>query len=281
MDLYSTGAPPLKRRREQQAQYGRTKKSRDPKRISSHGTTRREGRAPDRNVDFFSKTRKRKGAKASQHGANRKRYDSDEDEATSPPPRKRLRTGKAPIDNDPSDSGSESSGAEIPPSDDTPINPKNDGAARYQEAQDAYDNMSPSKNFKRDAALSVVDLSKHKELPSYPWRENSCWLDASLEALYTALNYGDWNGFEDLFNEDANQLPPSLVYCFFLTMKGRRAWPISDISGKNGPARELLTLRDSFRAFLYKMKVVEGPEDSYQDALVRCTLLFYYRRLTL
>ncbi len=64
-------------------------------------------------------------------------------------------------------------------------------------------------------------------------------------------------------------------------MKGRRTWPISDFSAKNGPARELLTLRDSFRAFLYKIKVVEGPEDSYQDALVRCTLLFYYRRLTL
>ncbi len=218
------GAPPLKRRREQQAQYGQTKKSRDPKRISSHGTTQCEGRAPDRNVDFFffffSKTRKWKGAKASQQGANKKRYDNDEDEATSPPPRKRLRTGKAPIDNDPSDSGSESSGAEIPPSDDTPINPKNDGAARYQEAQDAYDNMSPSKNFKQDTALSVVDLLKYKELPSYPWRENLCWLDASLELLYMALNYGDWNSFEDLFNEDANQLPPSLVYCFFLTMKG-------------------------------------------------------------
>lgn len=128
--------------------------------------------------------------------------------------------------------------------------------------------MSPSKNFEREAALSVVDIAKHKQLPSYPWRANLCWLDASLEALYTTLNYGDWKTFQLLFDEDVDRMPPSLMYYFFLTMKGRRTWPISDFLGQNTPAQELLDLRDGFRAFLYKMKIVSGHEDTYQDGLV-------------
>ncbi len=258
------GAPPLKRCREQQAQYGQTKKSRDPKRISSHGMTRREGQAPDCNIDFAPKTCKCQGAKFSKWGAITKSQDNGEGEEASPLPRKHLRFGKVPA-NDFSDSGSDSSTSNIPSSPDAAITTKKELAACTQDAQDAYSNMSPSKDLNRDEALSEVDVTKFKELPSYHWWASSCWLDASLEALYSALNYGDWNGFEILFNEDMNQTPPSLMYYFYLMMRGCRSWPISTFSAKNGPAQELQTLRDGFRTFLYKMKVVEGPEDSYQD----------------
>ncbi|KAK0435787.1 hypothetical protein EV421DRAFT_1740054 [Armillaria borealis] len=217
-------------------------------------------------VDFFPKTRKWRGTKGSKRGANKKGQDSDEGEGASPPPWIRLRFGTAPINNL-SDSGSDSSTANIPSFPDTATTTKKELAARTQDAQDAYANMSPSKNLNRDEALSEVDVTKFKELPSYPWQANSCWLDASLEALYSALNYGDWNGFEILFNEDMNWTPPSLTYYFYLTMRGHRSWPISTFSVKNGPVQELQTLRDGFRTFLYKMKVVEGPEDSYQDGL--------------
>ncbi len=257
------GSSPLKQRREQQAQYGRTKQSRDPKRISSHGTTRHEGRAPDRNMDFFPTTRKRSSRKTSMRRAKKKAHQANETEDGSPPPRKRLRVGRAPIEDitEHSESSSDSS-------DETPKTPTKNTVVRTREAQDAYDNMSPSKNFEREAALSVVDIAKHKQLPSYPWRANSCWLDASLEVLYTTLNYGDWKTFQLLFDEDVDRMPLSLMYYFFLTMKGRRTWPISDFLGQNTPAQELLDLHDGFRAFLYKMKIVSGHEDTYQDGLV-------------
>ncbi|PBK85801.1 hypothetical protein ARMGADRAFT_1035991 [Armillaria gallica] len=116
--------------------------------------------------------------------------------------------------------------------------------------------MSLSKHFEQEIALSVVDITKHKELLSYPWRANSCWLDASLEALYMTLKYGDWKSFQLLFNEDADWMPPSLIYYFFLMMKGQ-----------NTPAQELLDLHDGFCTFLYKMKIVSGHEDTYQDGL--------------
>jgi hypothetical protein len=32
-------------------------------------------------------------------------------------------------------------------------------------------------------------------LPSYPWSDNSCWLDASLQVLYMAVTR-DFNDFE-------------------------------------------------------------------------------------
>ncbi len=151
------GSSPLKQRREQQAQHGRTKKSRDPKRISSRGTTRREGRAPDRNVDFFPNTRRRSRRKPTTLGAKKKthRADHDESETGSPPPRKRLRVGRAPIQDSPDDSNSSSDSSE-----EIPNTPTKDAAARTQEAQDAYDNMSPSKHFEREIALSVVDITK-------------------------------------------------------------------------------------------------------------------------
>ncbi|KAK0234340.1 hypothetical protein IW262DRAFT_1452899 [Armillaria fumosa] len=206
------------------------------------------------------------GAKGSKWGANKKVEDNNESEGTSPPPQKRLRVGKAPVTNL-FDSGLDSSTSNIPSPHDTPSTVKKEIESHTQDAQDAYANMSPSRNLNRDKALSEVDVNKFKELPSYPWRSNSCWLDASLEALYSALNYGDWNSFENLFDEDMKQVPPSLMYYLYLTMRGRRSWPISTFSSKNGPAHKLQTLRDGFHTFLYKMKVVDGPEDLYQDGL--------------
>ncbi len=128
--------------------------------------------------------------------------------------------------------------------------------------------MSPSKDYDRDLTRSVIDVSQTKELPSFPWSRNSCWLDASLEALYTALNYGDWQTFESLFVGESQRSTPSPIYYLYITLKGCRDWPLTDFPGSSAPSKELQNICDGFQSFLYRIKVVTGSEYSFQDSLV-------------
>ncbi|KAF9027377.1 hypothetical protein BDP27DRAFT_1375972 [Rhodocollybia butyracea] len=146
--------------------------------------------------------------------------------------------------------------------------------------------MSPSKHINREHNLEVFDTKIHIEIPSYPWSQNSCWLDSSLEALYCVLNYWSWTEFEALF-EFENQSFPSPLYYLYLCLQARRLRPITEFppSTSKTNSLELNNLRDSFRQFLFTTKMVTnlGPIDTTQPAFashwVLLTSPFYIYRL--
>ncbi|KAF9067507.1 hypothetical protein BDP27DRAFT_1364833 [Rhodocollybia butyracea] len=129
--------------------------------------------------------------------------------------------------------------------------------------------MSPSKHINREHNLEVFDTKIHIEIPSYPWSQNSCWLDSSLEALYCVLNYWSWTEFEALF-EFENQSFPNPLYYLYLCLQARRLRPITEFppSTSKTNSLELNNLRGSFRQFLFTTKMVTnlGPIDTTQPA---------------
>ncbi|THU98072.1 hypothetical protein K435DRAFT_857000 [Dendrothele bispora CBS 962.96] len=76
-----------------------------------------------------------------------------------------------------------------------------------------------------------IDIKKIKELPSYPWNQNSCWLDASLQAIFCSF-----------------LLHPQL----YLSIDARRDWPLSAFPGssKGQNVQPLESLRDELWEYL-------------------------------
>ncbi|KAK0479331.1 hypothetical protein IW261DRAFT_1420054 [Armillaria novae-zelandiae] len=231
------GISPLQYRKDQQSQYGHTKKFCDPKHASKHGITH-------------------------------------EDNEGSPPPQRRLRRNNPSLlVYDSEESGEYNSiHSESQPSDSLQI----DADTHAKAVKQFFDNILPSKDYDRDLTRSVINISQTKELPSFPWSHNSCWLDASLEALYTTLNYGDWLMFESLFAGESQRSTLSPIYYLYIMQKGCHDWPLSDFPGSSAPSQELQNIHDGFCSFLYHIKLVTGSEDSFQDLLIVITLIIDY-----
>ena len=253
-------------RNEQKAIHGRTKPSRNPRHHSVRNL--REGRAPDDLKSFHSHAGTKKAPKKSSTARIRKNFQN--------------RTKKSrPLHS--SDADQPGSSEEYLPATDSEAegSEANRSAGKLDQSQvdkdrkstqKQFENASPSKHIDRDHVLEIVDTKKYQEIPSYPWSENSCWLDSSLEALYCALNFhGTWVEFELLIQHEQKEPFPSPVYYLYLCLQSRRLRPISGFpeSSAGIKSAELHMLRDGFRDMLFKTKMITnpGPVNTYQPAL--------------
>ncbi|KAF5338688.1 hypothetical protein D9758_017577 [Tetrapyrgos nigripes] len=117
-----------------------------------------------------------------------------------------------------------------------------------QLTQGRYKELSPGKTRPTDSFTSIiVNLAAAKEFASYPWANNSCWLDASLEIIYVTLAcHGHWKDFSS-FAADITY-PISHLH---KTLSNRRAWPLSTFPGsKAGKSVILQNIRDTFKHVL-------------------------------
>jgi len=70
----------------------------------------------------------------------------------------------------------------------------------------------PTKKQKKEVSKLLKDVLQVKKLegnPSYPWHNNSCWLDTSLELLYATVSHD----FEE-FTYACKPLPPGSLLRF-------------------------------------------------------------------
>ena len=85
--------------------------------------------------------------------------------------------------------------------------------------------------------------------PSYPWMDNSCWLDASLEVLYAAIE-DDFPEFCDLFET----LDPDVgLGAFYTTIYDR----LSLNPAQKDISACLASQRDQLRIFLHEKKLID------------------------
>jgi len=85
--------------------------------------------------------------------------------------------------------------------------------------------------------------------PSYPWMDNSCWLDSSLEVLYAAIE-NDFPDFCDLFKS----LDPDMgLGAFYTAIYDRLSLNPTqkDISAR------LASQRNQLRLFLHEKKLID------------------------
>ena len=85
--------------------------------------------------------------------------------------------------------------------------------------------------------------------PSYPWMDNSCWLDASLEVLYAAIE-DDFPEFCDLFET----LDPDVGLGAFYTAIYDR---LSLNPAQKDISARLASQRDQLRIFLHEKKLID------------------------
>ncbi|KAF5368807.1 hypothetical protein D9757_012280 [Collybiopsis confluens] len=131
------------------------------------------------------------------------------------------------------------------------------------------ENTSPSKDVSREMKTSTIDTKQISEIPSFPWKDQSCWIDTSLDAV---LNYyGDWKDFESLVQNESGAAKPSPAYYLYLCLQSRREWSISEFSGSASKQKslKLMKLRDNFRQLLFQFKlgVTAGPMNSHQPVM--------------
>jgi len=92
--------------------------------------------------------------------------------------------------------------------------------------------------------------------PSYPWVDNSCWLDSSLELLFVTV-MRDFDDFSSLF---ASVPTKSLLYQFYKVMDSRKCLP-EDASNEM-VLKSNRSDRDGFRRKLYEsgfLKDIKSP----------------------
>ncbi|THU81661.1 hypothetical protein K435DRAFT_808888 [Dendrothele bispora CBS 962.96] len=113
-----------------------------------------------------------------------------------------------------------------------------------------------------------IDIKKIKELPSYPWNRNSCWLDASLQAIFCSflLHPQVWKHFEELASVEIGTSSPSHVFQLYLSINARRDWPLSAFPGssKGQNAQPLESLRDELQEYLSGNQLLPYPKYEFQ-----------------
>ena len=87
-------------------------------------------------------------------------------------------------------------------------------------------------------------------LPAYPWNNNSCWLDASLQLLYMAVT-NDFNEFETVCRPLDPEFALGALYSIF------RDRFYLDLEKEN-VSTILESQRDLLRVFLHKKKVISS-----------------------
>ena len=101
--------------------------------------------------------------------------------------------------------------------------------------------------------------------PSYPWNANSCWLDASLEILYTAITVD----FIDFFNVSGDLDPDGGLGALYTLIRDRLSLN-SALKSANESASASVTLgvqRDKFRQFLHDKEIIQHV-DQFESAVV-------------
>ncbi|KAF5371934.1 hypothetical protein D9757_011489 [Collybiopsis confluens] len=260
---------------ELKAIHNRTKPSRNPEHHSSRNL--REGRAPDDLKSFRSKTGIKKPSDSGK-ASTAKLHKTFDKNAKRKPTRKPSILSSEEADHDTLSeseeycptSASDSESKSNANSDIQAVQVQLDKDRKH--IQKNFENASPTKHVNQEHTLAVIDITKFKEIPSYPWSKNSCWIDSSLEALYCALSFHDsWTEFESLVENEQKESSPSPVYYLYLCLKSRRLRPISGFpkSSNRIKSQGLQNLRDSFREMLFKIKMVTNSDsiDSYQPAL--------------
>ncbi|KAF5365496.1 hypothetical protein D9757_012971 [Collybiopsis confluens] len=269
------GKSGLEYRNELKAIHNRTKPSRNPEHHSSRNL--REGRAPDDLKSFRSKTGIKKPSESGKAGTAKLHKTFDKN-AKRKPTRKPSILSSEEADHDTLSkseeycptSASDSESKSNANSDIQAVQVQLDKDRKH--IQKNFENASPTKHVNQEHTLAVIDITKFKEIPSYPWSKNSCWIDSSLEALYCALSFhNSWTEFESLVENEQKESSPSPVYYLYLCLKSRRLRPISGFpkSSNRIKSQGLQNLRDSFREMLFKIKMVTNSDsiDSYQPAL--------------
>ncbi|KAF5366382.1 hypothetical protein D9758_009797 [Tetrapyrgos nigripes] len=118
------------------------------------------------------------------------------------------------------------------------------------------------------APLSI-DLAITKEFASYPWSDNSCWLDTSLHLVYIMLMcHGHWEDFASFAaprtGEDPTKHPISYLH---KTLSDRRAWPLSTFAGSHSEddgSHKLQNIRNTFKHTLAGLpRCLSEEESSY------------------
>ena len=117
-----------------------------------------------------------------------------------------------------------------------------------------------SKDIERPKKTSKQSKKLDFGLPAYPWSDNSCWLDASLQVLYMAVT-SNFNDFETV----CEPLDP----CFSLGALYAIIRDRFNLDFNKGNATSVLkSQRDAFRIFLHKKKVIRSINKP-ESAVVR------------
>lgn len=101
-------------------------------------------------------------------------------------------------------------------------------------------------------------------IPSYPWRNNSCWLDSSLQILYTASLK-----FPDDFNSIREALPEnSALRAILESFLHRQELDVEDLK----TSRLLSDQPDNIRRLLRQKKAIQSLSE-YESLFVRSFLI--------
>jgi hypothetical protein len=147
--------------------------------------------------------------------------------------------------------------------------------------------MFPSKarlDTSQPIEFSGINTKLVTELAGPAWSSNSCWLDSSMEAIYSALVYH--KGFKDLetlVSGDEASDSPSLIYSLYLACKFRLHKGLHEFQeSRHGAAQELTELRDNFRQKLHLVGAANGKIGQTQGTTVSFKFYFkIYRRVDL
>jgi hypothetical protein len=109
-------------------------------------------------------------------------------------------------------------------------------------------------------AASKVTMELNFGPPSYPWKENSCWLDTSLQVLYVAITK-KFNEFRKVFDSLETGSPLNGLY---LAVNER----FKHDPEENNATTALGLQRDRLRLFLKQNAVIEEL-DQFDSPVVR------------
>lgn len=100
--------------------------------------------------------------------------------------------------------------------------------------------------------------------PSYAWKNNSCWLDSSLEVIFNVTSR-DFKGFAGRFLS----IPPdSVPYALFQALNHRHIAYTQD--GENHSVEWLSATRETFRAVLIDARISVHANDSENTFVSSC-----------
>jgi hypothetical protein len=160
----------------------------------------------------------------------------------------------------------------------TPQTPKSSHSSpqktedQLRAAQHCLNSMSPVK-FQTVSAQSdfgPINIKDVKELPGPKWSNNSCWLDAFMEALWCPIAFhGAFTELEDILKSEAAAERPSPMYFFYLVCKHRMNCGLREFKGSQANDTQHLTqIRDNFQQTLHNIQAINGKVGEYQGILV-------------
>jgi hypothetical protein len=105
---------------------------------------------------------------------------------------------------------------------------------------------------KRVKTESAAPTKKAILSPSYPWANNSCWLDTSLELLYQTVT----RDFQDFSSRFAELHPETSLHTLYRLLDLRQLTNID--GGKEDLSLNLSQQRDNFRKHLHSRKLIKS-----------------------